>query len=415
MSVRKLKFELSANSISPQTVQAGGVQFEHNATQAIFVIPNELYTLINGIGESKTVLYRVDAVDGEGGYHVSETIEPLLSADSTEEYHLIYPIPYDVSSIGGTCQLTVVATRIDENSAEEMIYCSETAFIQFSHVSRSSLQHDKFKSELGGILNEAKGYMIESAAVDDSGKLYVRYVNGKTVYVGVSNLLSSETITAAINATNNANKAAESAQSAAEEANAAADNASAVRQEIEEGGFIESLKELNNGDKFTFWVGTKAEYEALTETIDNCFYLITDDTTTQKINAIADYIVEQGTKTVNYYNNNSDELLTTSATWYYELWNSGKAACWATLKATHTTDTASIIKAKTPYPISFIDKPIVLATLCSGNGSADLPLNIKYQHLLDIEGVQVCVHNPDAPFTEESTATVSVELKGFWK
>lgn len=293
MSVRKLEFTLSAGGISPQTVQPGGVQFEHNATNAVFIIPNALYELIAGIGENKTVLYRVDAIDGEGGYHVSETIEPTAPAEDATEYHLIYPIPYDVSSIGGTCQLTVVATRIDENSAEEMIYCSETAFIQFSHVSRSSLQHDKFKTELGGILNEAKGYMIESAAVDDSGKLYVRYVNGKTVYVGVSNLLSTETITAAIDATNNANKAAENAQSAAEEANEAADDAAAVRQEIEKGGFIESLKETNNGDKFTFWVGTEAEYEALTEIVENCFYLITDDTTTADLKAFFESIPEK--------------------------------------------------------------------------------------------------------------------------
>ena len=294
MSVRKLKFELSANSISPQTVQAGGVQFEHNATQAIFVIPNELYTLINGIGENKTVLYRVDAVDGEGGYHVSETIEPLLSADSTEEYHLIYSIPYDVSSIGGTCQLTVVATRMDENSAEEMIYCSETAFIQFSHVSRSSLQHDKFKSELGGILNEAKGYMIESAAINDNGELFVKYANGKTISVGISNILTMATIEAVLKATSDANAAADSANSAAQKANVAADDAAAVRKEVEEGGFIESLKEQNNGEKFKFWAGTQTEYDALETKPENTFCIVVDGNIAKPGKLLWKYIVGSG-------------------------------------------------------------------------------------------------------------------------
>ena len=60
-------------------------------------------------------------------------------------------------------------------------------------------------------------------------------------------------------------------------ANAAAENANAVREEIEAGGYIESLKELNEGEKFSFWVGTQAEYDAISEKVRNCFYIITDD------------------------------------------------------------------------------------------------------------------------------------------
>lgn len=59
----------------------------------------------------------------------------------------------------------------------------------------------------------------------------------------------------------------------------ATENANAVRQEIQAGGYVESLKELNNGSKFSFWVGTQEEYDAIEHKIDNCFYLVTDDNT----------------------------------------------------------------------------------------------------------------------------------------
>ena len=63
----------------------------------------------------------------------------------------------------------------------------------------------------------------------------------------------------------------------------ATENANAVREEIEAGGYVESLKELNGGGKFSFWVGTSAEYNSIQDKIPNCFYIVTDDPTNNKI------------------------------------------------------------------------------------------------------------------------------------
>lgn len=57
----------------------------------------------------------------------------------------------------------------------------------------------------------------------------------------------------------------------------ATENANAVREEIEAGGYIESLKEMNNGEKFTTWIGTQAEYDALADKTPNCLHIITDE------------------------------------------------------------------------------------------------------------------------------------------
>ena len=84
----------------------------------------------------------------------------------------------------------------------------------------------------------------------------------------------------------------------------ATENANAVRAEIEAGGYIESLKELNNGGKFSTWVGTQAEYDAIENKTNNCLYIITDD-------AQADYVIEQGI----------------SNSWNYRKWANGDYEC----------------------------------------------------------------------------------------
>ncbi len=48
-------------------------------------------------------------------------------------------------------------------------------------------------------------------------------------------------------------------------------------------GFVTSLKEQNANKALTFWVGTTAEYNALPEKADNCFYILTDDTMAEDI------------------------------------------------------------------------------------------------------------------------------------
>jgi hypothetical protein len=67
----------------------------------------------------------------------------------------------------------------------------------------------------------------------------------------------------------------EDATSAAVEAARQANN---IRENIEAGGYIESLKEQNTGSKFTVWVGTQDEFDAIpvSERLHNCLYIYTD-------------------------------------------------------------------------------------------------------------------------------------------
>lgn len=50
-------------------------------------------------------------------------------------------------------------------------------------------------------------------------------------------------------------------------------------------GFVTRLVEQNKGVALYFWVGTQAEYNAIEEKADDCFYIITDDTAKADIEA----------------------------------------------------------------------------------------------------------------------------------
>ena len=66
-------------------------------------------------------------------------------------------------------------------------------------------------------------------------------------------------------------------------------NANAVREEIEAGGYIESLKEMNQGAKFRVWVGTQAEYDALDSKPNNTFCIITDDPNAKELKNVPSF------------------------------------------------------------------------------------------------------------------------------
>lgn len=59
----------------------------------------------------------------------------------------------------------------------------------------------------------------------------------------------------------------------------------AITQAVETGeiidvdtGFVTKIKEQNHNSSLSFWLGTSAEYNALAEKAEDCFYIITDDT-----------------------------------------------------------------------------------------------------------------------------------------
>lgn len=51
-------------------------------------------------------------------------------------------------------------------------------------------------------------------------------------------------------------------------------------------GFVTTIKEGNQNKALTFWIGTTAEYNAIEEKLDDCIYLLTDDTELEDLEAL---------------------------------------------------------------------------------------------------------------------------------
>lgn len=76
-------------------------------------------------------------------------------------------------------------------------------------------------------------------------------------------------------------EAIKSAASAAE-ANAEAQEAAAAASEAV-GSVVSRVKESNAGRWVSFWVGTQEQYNKITEKVENCMYIITDDPTSEEL------------------------------------------------------------------------------------------------------------------------------------
>lgn len=77
----------------------------------------------------------------------------------------------------------------------------------------------------------------------------------------------------------------------------------AITQAIQNGeindvdtGFVTTLKEQNKGAGLSVWIGKQAEYNELSAKMENCLYIITDETTSEDLLA---YIHEVGEKADN--------------------------------------------------------------------------------------------------------------------
>lgn len=93
---------------------------------------------------------------------------------------------------------------------------------------------------------------------------------------------------------------------------------SAIQQALENGSvqevdpeapFITKIKEQNGGKAFSFWLGTQAEYNALTETEENCLYIITDDGFIEGVNSAIDSLREDLNQLTDNTRNLSEQLV----------------------------------------------------------------------------------------------------------
>ena len=117
MAVRTIEFEVSANGITPATLQAAGVQGDHKSTKVIFNVETELYQSITqqATEQSGTAIYRIDGYDAEGG--VSRSVAQNLTQNNIEYY-----LEEWLTRYGGNVKIVLVISILKNNTTEMELF-----------------------------------------------------------------------------------------------------------------------------------------------------------------------------------------------------------------------------------------------------------------------------------------------------
>lgn len=317
MSIRTVTYTLGGEKSLPPTPQYGGVRYEDNATRVDFVIDTDYRQNIEKAYPGTHLVYRIDFNSSNAGYNPSENIEAV---NNTVSRH----IPFCMTCFGEQISAVLVITALNSSGDSVGTVVSPEVKIYFDNVNRDELQEElllKNISEYEENIENIYALARECALKNETTKKEIEQM-AKTSQNAAQ--ISKESSGIAVESANIARENAEfsiaasqkcvvadtiltECQNAAEQANKSADEFKSIKKEISDGGFIKSIEEINKGLVLRFWVGTKAEYNALAEKPKDCYVVITDDDT------VADYIVEQGV---------IDK-------WTYRKWNSGMAEMWA--------------------------------------------------------------------------------------
>ena len=171
--------------------------------------------------------------------------------------------------------------------------------------------------------------------------------------------------------------------------------------ELKIGGYVKGIKEQNDGDVFSVWVGTEEEYSEITKEgtpAKNRLYLIEDEP------EVADYIVEQGTQ----------------GDWTYRKWNSGVAECWG--HKTFHTDVEYLL-GQGVYRSGVLTQALPVGLFTSiANSNLEVIRNKSVAYMgrmskVDTSTIEFYVLRIDGTASEgnDTTFSCNFSIKGRWK
>lgn len=159
-----LEYEVSLTGISPQNVQVGGVQGDHNNAVVEFTLTQELLSDLNSnLPSDHSLRYHVEVTDGSGGFHASE----LLTLDAT--YRTItYPIPREVTIAGGIAHISLVASDVGEDSHEDRTLYARSAKLEFIGSSAGTDAAGTYYGEVNGALDALlRAFPVDTEKIKD--------------------------------------------------------------------------------------------------------------------------------------------------------------------------------------------------------------------------------------------------------
>ena len=162
MALKTITFTVEADqTLSPATVQEGGVQGDHKATEVAFKFSNSISNYLQVRGTEGKLVYRFDAYDGQGEVHSSDTAD--LAGNTVK-----YPLAYNVTHYGGLVKVELIISLINGENTSEVIH-TESARLKLSFNSFSTRDKSQGYTDMSTLAeitkqNAAKAELAASEA-----------------------------------------------------------------------------------------------------------------------------------------------------------------------------------------------------------------------------------------------------------
>ena len=175
MAVRTIEFEVSANGITPATLQAAGVQGDHKSTKVIFTLEESLFQSITqqAADTEAQAIYRIDGYNAEGGVSRSE-------AQTLVENNISYYIEEWLTRYGGNVKIVLVISLL-KNDKTEMELFSFPALLKLKNLpdgEDTSGENYESMSTLSEVARESAEQAIEAAGKTEAARFALE--NGST-------------------------------------------------------------------------------------------------------------------------------------------------------------------------------------------------------------------------------------------
>lgn len=415
MAIRTIKWLVDSNgkTISPTRVQDGGVQGDHNATRAEFLLPS---SFADGF-----TLY-IEYVDAAGGYDKTDPLETELTTppDSYRApYKVCAPLPLAWTQLGGTATLRLVATKGNGDTDTETTYTLEG---KVRYQPRAGIV-GKVDSLVRGCIQEAMDKLTDSLESVDE---HINKADEKLEIV-LSDAQSS---------------AADAAQ-AAREAQASASAAQHIAATVQKGDKGDQGDKGDKGDTpvrgVDYWTeADKAETNeyideqigGIEQAVDNVLAvqetLIGGEVSTQ-----IDFVVEEGTPIV-VAGNYLGETTKITGNFKYRKWNSGALDIFGNFTSptiTFTTNTSgdmAFCSGSTTYPVLYFrdaegnnlfnEIPLCAVVGNPADSGAVVGATVVGDELTAYDYGVMVVYNSLLPRTGTSSySMIPIHVRGTWK
>ena len=226
-AIRTIAYTITENGIEPSVPQYAGVQGDHNAARVDFTLGFEQI--------DPDYRYRIEYVDGTGAFDTTEFLTPAEGVVSCL-------LPCEWTASGGTAEIRLVVSLLDETNHEELIVYSLAGRLKFdTREDGGTAIQDTFSQGLSGLIADASEAADAADTAAAGAVEAANTANAAAAAAGTATGLANEAASYAnssgayaANAGQYAGEKADAAYAAAGAANTAAQNAQAVCDDLEE-------------------------------------------------------------------------------------------------------------------------------------------------------------------------------------